>query len=31
MKTLNLSMSMNKFYLKNNVVIDHSSEIEKRS
>ena len=26
-KTLNLSLSMSKFYLKNNMVIDHPSEI----
>ena len=29
-KSVNLSMSMSKFYIKNNVVIDHPSEIDKK-
>lgn len=28
--TNNLSLSMSKFYIKNNVVIDHPSEIDKK-
>jgi serine/threonine-protein kinase ULK/ATG1 len=28
--TNNLSISMSKFYIKNNVVIDHPSEIDKK-
>jgi serine/threonine-protein kinase ULK/ATG1 len=28
--TQNLSLSMSKFYIKNNMVIDHPSEIDKK-
>ena len=28
--TMNLSLSMSKFYIKNNMVIDHPSEIDKK-
>jgi len=28
--TSNLSLSMSKFYIKNNIVIDHPSEIDKK-